>query len=316
MQYFKHIQMRSFVKFLAGIFLAGTISGSVYSQQIADTAWHPEIVKPEYAKSGGPVVFIDGGHFNFHTKDGRYQPFAMLLERDGYVVKASTGEFKKPKLAGVRILVIANALNKLNEQNWFLPTPSAFTKTEIETITNWVNEGGSLFLIADHMPFAGAAAELAAVFGFEFSNGFALDTTVQGPSVFKTGDSTLIESLITRGKGNTEGIHQIVTFTGQAFRYPPDAIPVLVFDKRYLNFLPDTAWRFDQHTRKFSIAGWSQGAYKKFGKGRVAAFGEAAMFTAQLAGPAKTRVGMNADNAKENYRLLLNIIHWLDAKTD
>ena len=44
-------------------------------------------------------------------------------------------------------------------------------------------------------------------------------------------------------------------------------------------------------------------------------FGEAAMFSAQLAGPNKIRVGMNSDYAGENYKLLLNIIHWLDRKT-
>ena len=54
----------------------------------------------------------------------------------------------------------------------------------------------------------------------------------------------------------------------------------------------------------------------KFGKGRVVAFGEAAMFSAQLAGSEKRKMGMNNPIAAENYRLLLNIIHWLDGKID
>jgi len=40
------------------------------------------------------------------------------------------------------------------------------------------------------------------------------------------------------------------------------------------------------------------------------------MFTAQLAGPQRSRAGMNSDFAEENYKLLLNIIHWLDRKYD
>jgi hypothetical protein len=76
----------------------------------------------------------------------------------------------------------------------------------------------------------------------------------------------------------------------------------------------DTAWVFNSRTRYTSIDGWSQGAYMKYGKGRLVMFGEAAMFTAQLAGPSKTRVGMNSDYAEENYKLLLNIIHWLDGR--
>ena len=45
---------------------------------------------------------------------------------------------------------------------------------EIKAVKKWVNDGGSLFLIADHMPCAGAAKDLAAEFGFEFTNGFVL----------------------------------------------------------------------------------------------------------------------------------------------
>jgi hypothetical protein len=44
------------------------------------------------------------------------------------------------------------------------------------------------------------------------------------------------------------------------------------------------------------------------------AFGEAAMFSAQIAGPNRIRFGMSMEDASENYQLLLNIIHWLDVK--
>ena len=49
----------------------------------------------------------------------------------------------------------------------------------------------------------------------------------------------------------------------------------------------------------------------KVGKGRVAVFGEAGMFTAQLAGPKQRPMGMNAPEAKQNHQLLLNVMHWL-----
>jgi hypothetical protein len=81
-------------------------------------------------------------------------------------------------------------------------------------------------------------------------------------------------------------------------------------------FLPDTAWVIKKDTPKFDVKGWSQGAYKKYGKGKVVAFGEAAMFSAQLAGPGKIKMGMNNEAAPENYQLLLNIIHWLDGKLE
>ncbi len=49
-----------------------------------------------------------------------------------------------------------------------------------------------------------------------------------------------------------------------------------------------------------------------YGNGRLVVFGEAAMFTTQLVGKKKRKVGMNNKIASENYQLLLNIIHWLD----
>ena len=284
------------------------------AQQVADTAYGPDIHEPAYEPGEGPVVFMDEGHHNFHTRDGRYKAFSNLVERDGYVVQGYTGDFERSKLDGGRILVISNALHEKNVRNWTLPNPSAFKDSEIETLRKWVSEGGSLFLIADHMPMAGAARDLAAAFEFEFTNGFVFDTTSQGPALFRTQDGTLIESAITKGRNDLERVGQIVTFTGQAFKFPEDAIPVLVFDSRYVNFLPDTAWVFRESTQRFNAAGWSQGAYMPYGRGRLVIFGEAAMFSAQLAGPNKVKAGMNNEIARENYQLLLNIIHWLDGK--
>ncbi len=296
---------------LIGLILLGLFSG-MYAQQVADTAYKPVIHDPAYMSGAGPLVFIDEGHHNFHTKEGRYKAFSNLVERDGYLVKAYKGEFVKTKLSEGKVLVISNALNEKNVQDWTLPNPSAFTDAEIEHVRQWVFDGGSLFLIADHMPFAGAARDLAASFEFEFSNGFVFDTVSRGPAFFRTVDGTLTESRITMGRNDHERVRQIVTFTGQAFKIPADATPVLEFDDKYLNYLPDTAWVFNEKTEKFNAGGWSQGAYMQFGKGRIVVFGEAAMFSAQLAGPNKIRAGMNDDKAKENYQLLLNIIHWLD----
>lgn len=286
------------------------------AQQIPDITYNPEIQNPEYKLGEGPVVFIDEGHYNFHTKEGRYKAFSNLLERDGYVVKPYKGLFENKNLEKGKILVISNALNKINEKNWYVPTPTAFTENEIEVIEDWVKNGGSLFLIADHMPMAGAAKDLASVFGFEFTNGFVFDTISKTPAIFSLQEKTLFESTITKGRNSTEKVKQIATFTGQAFKIPNDATPILIFDKNYVNMLPDTAWIFNKKTPQYSVEGWYQGACKKFGKGRIVAFGEAAMFSAQLAGPNKIKAGMNNEIAPENYKLLLNIIHWLDGKLD
>ena len=288
----------------------------LYSQQIADTTYNPIIQNPAYETGKGSVVFIDEGHHNFHTKNGRYKAFSNLLERDGYIVKEYKDIFEKNELGKGKILVISNALNEINVEDWYVPNPSAFSKAEIRIVKKWVQKGGSLFLIADHMPMAGAAKDLAAEFKFEFTNGFVFDTVSRGPAFFNPKEKTLFVSSITKGRDTNETVEQIVSFTGQGFQIPDDATPILIFNENCVNFLPDTAWVFEEKTPKLNAKGWSQGAYKKYRKGRIVVFGEAAMFTAQLAGPNKIKMGMNNEIAPENFQLLLNIIHWLDGKLE
>jgi len=45
--------------------------------------------------------------------------------------------------------------------------------------------------------------------------------------------------------------------------------------------------------------------------GSRVAIDEAAMFSAQLAGPQQIPIGMNSPDATRNYQLLLNVMHWL-----
>jgi hypothetical protein len=59
------------------------------------------------------------------------------------------------------------------------------------------------------------------------------------------------------------------------------------------------------------VAGWYQEAVLRRGEGRVAVFGEAAMFTSQRSGPEARPVGMSAPVAGQNERFLLNLVHWL-----
>jgi hypothetical protein len=102
-----------------------------------------------------------------------------------------------------------------------------------------------------------------------------------------------------------------VTFTGSAFQVDGSAQSLLVLDSSQVLLIPETAWQFKPETPRLSAVGWLQGATLKFGKGRVAVFGEAAMFSAQLAGPNRQPVGMNSPQAPQNYRFLLNVMHWL-----
>ena len=288
----------------------GFISSLFFAQQVPDLNFNPEIVSPAYAKEKGTVVYIDEAHYNFHTRSGRYAPFAKLLEKDGYVTKSFSQKFTVKSLKDIKILVIANALNEINVEKWDLPNPSAFTDDEVNAVEQWVANGGSLFLIADHMPFPAAAERLAAKFGFRFHNAFNID--IVNPAYFWRSNGSIVENVITNGRNTAETVHQIPKTEGQGFDIPADATSILKFHGTSFLLYPKKDWYFDSDTPMVSAEGMSQGAYKKHGKGRVIVFGEASLFTAQIGQPGNRKMGMNNVTAKDNYKLLLNCIHWLD----
>jgi hypothetical protein len=283
----------------------------VSAQQVPDLKYNPPLPRPAYEAGKGPRVAIDEAHHNYHTSDGRYKPFAELLRRDGYRVDGLRQPFSAESLKGSQILVIANALHGRNANDWSPPNPSAFTHDEIDALHTWVEKGGCLFLIADHMPFPAAAGELAKAFGVEFSKGYArAGHWKQGPDTF-TYETGLKESAITRGRADDEKVTKVTTFTGSAFKLPKGATGVLVFGAKSESVERKDVGKARPETRKVPIEGWCQGAVLKVGKGRVAVFGEAAMFSAQLAGPKQEPMGMNAPEAGQNHQLLLNVLHWL-----
>ena len=302
--------MRKRILLTVIVLLAAT--GLVAAQQAPDLKYQPPLPRPAYEAGKGPRVAIDEAHHNFHTADGRYKPFAELLGRDGYRVEGLGKPLSADSLRAMDVLVIANPLHERNIKDWSLPTPSAFAQDEIAALRTWVEMGGALLLIADHMPFPGAASDLAKAFGVEFSNGYARaghwrrgkrDTFEHG-----TG---LKESAVTRGQADDEKVTKVVSFGGSAFKPPKDATPILVFGANSVSLETKKAPGITPDAPKVPIEGWCQGALMTVGKGRVAVFGEAAMFSAQLAGPKQAPMGMNTPEAKQNHQLLLNVMHWL-----
>jgi len=305
--------MKKYILCLTICFLiTGSYIQFVNAQQIADTAFNPIIENPAYETNQGAVIFIDEAHNNFHTMSGCYQAFAKLLQTDGYQLKPFKDKFTKAKLEKGEILVISNALHERNVEDWSLPTQSAFTEAEIKAVNQWIKDGGSLFLIADHMPLPGAAADLAASFGFKFYNGFALDITKRGGiDMFYRSKGTLKENVITNGRNKTERIDSVGTFTGQGFEIPKEAEAILVFNSKFKMLMPEVAWQFTDKTPRIPIQGFSQIAYMKFGKGRIVVSGEAALFTSQQVGGGRS-IGLGSPEVPQNQQLLLNIIHLLD----
>jgi hypothetical protein len=310
--------MRRFFEITSAVIACGL---TVAAQQVPDRAFLPNIENAAYDVGKGPVVCLDEAHANFHTLEDRFWPFGELLRRDGYTVRANRLKFDASTLAACSILVISNAQPSDAAWNTYpYPTPAAFTPAEVETAHQWVLGGGRLLLIADHMPLAGAAANLAAAFGVTFLDGFAVegfavdaerDTAFAKPTIFRTADETLRPHAIIRGRNAKETVASVRTFTGQAFQAPATAEPLLVLPPTFIALMPRTAWQFGPDTRRVPVGGWLQGAVMRVQSGRAAFFGEAAMFSAQVAGADRRPMGMNAPGAEQNFQFVLNVVHWL-----
>jgi hypothetical protein len=291
--------------------LALMIPVALAAQQVSDTSFRPPIANPSFAPGRGPLVLLDEAHTNFHTVEGRYKPFVMLLARDGFDVRPNRAPFSAEALAQAKVLVIANALHQQNAREWDLPNPSAFTDAEIAAVREWVRGGGSLLLIADHMPMAGAAEKLAFEFGAIYANGFAADSTLNtGAMRFRRSEKFLGSHAVTDGRNAGERIDSLTTFTGSAFRLIGPGTPIITLGKSTL-LMPVKDWVFGDTVPRMRADGMLQGAAIEFGRGRVVLLGEAAMLSAQLAGPQRNRMGMNHPVAAQNYQFALNVVRWL-----
>ncbi len=278
-----------------------------YAQQQADTTFTTEISNPLFSENG-PVIAIDTLHNNFHTRKSGFAPFAKLVKQDGFKV---IDFHNYDQLEQIDILVIANPIHPNNVGNWVKPILAAFNEKEIKEIKSWVESGGALFLIADHMPFAGAASTLAAEFGFDFCNGFAnLSEKTGNRDVFSLQNGRLNLSGLTQEE---TGISKVYTFTGSAFTYPPAAISLLNFKASDVCLQPERAWVFNDSTPSASLKDMSQGAVLNYGKGKIAVFGEAAMFTAQtITQNGNTfKIGFNSPFADENVSFVREVLKWL-----
>lgn len=279
-----------------GVIATGAVATAVAAQQ------------PTFSFGEGPTICIDEAHFNMHTASGTYSTVAGLWRTDGYVIEASTRAFTSNSMQECSVLVIANALHERNRlqgdaTDWSLPNPSAFTPSEIVAVRDWVRVGGALLLIADHMPFPGAAADLATAFDVQFNNGFARETNPDsGDLVFSRAAGLLPAHPIADGRSAAEWIDSVTTYAGQAFQVDGRFAPLLVIPEGTVSLMPEVAWEFTDDTPRIPVGGWLQGAAAQFGDGRLVVFGEAAQF----------RPGDDGESLPgQNGQFAINVIRWL-----
>jgi hypothetical protein len=300
--------MRIILRIAVGLLLAfGALAGFAwwydYIGQRSDPGFAITVSSPAYPATGvlHPAVLIDEAHRNFHTASGRYQPFAGLLRSDGYVVSGNQQIFTPQALRNASVLVIADAMGPEDHE-----TRPAFTPEEELVVEEWVNNGGSLFLISDHSPFGSAVARLAQKFGVTMYWRFARDDRFHDGwdnerLDFSRSNGLLADNEITNGRSASERISRVVTFTGQSLTGPADTIPLLR--------LSDGAYDWESRKVRFPAKGHLQALALSHGKGRLVVSGEAALFSAQV-DPLGIKFGMNR-KGNDDRQFLLNILHWL-----
>ncbi len=281
------------------------------AQTVADPDFRYKVSNPRYEQGKGPIVLYDEGHYNAFGLKGQYAGFARVLEADGYRTAVHTGPITPQALSHADIFVTVNAL--YDPMNWDLPASNVFTEQEVEWLHDWVyRDGGSLFIISDHMPSAGAFSSLAARFGFNLINGFAERKDGQA-DIFSRERGNLTANPVTDASGFE--IDSIRAWGVAGFIPPAEAIVLTTLGKDYELFLPSRVVEMS-HPRsskipKISRMGLANGAILPYGRGRICVFADAAVFAALLQGVKSNQRGMNHPDASQNAPFLLNIIRWL-----
>lgn len=277
------------------------------AQQVADPNFDAKVAQPAYPQKG-PKVLFDEAHHNFHTASGRYKPFADLISNDGYRITPNKEKFSAQVLKGFDILVISNALGAPLMAQPEASNP-AFSDAECDAVRDWVKDGGALLLIADHAPMGSANQILGDRFGVNMSKMYTADeqnyekeSGNRGFIVYTRESGRLADHPITRGRNDAERVNKIIAFTGQSLKGPPDSFAFMKLADSAVDTMPNTT--------PISAAGRAQGLVMKSGHGRVVVLGEAAMLSAQLAGPNRMPFGMNRPGI-DNRQLALNLMHWL-----
>jgi uncharacterized membrane protein len=282
------------------------------AQQRANPDFDPTVSNPAYAPGEGPRILFDDAHDNFHTSDGRYEPFVRLMTADGFRLASNRAPFSAESLAGHDILVISSARGApLGEPGQADP---AFTAEEADVVRDWVRDGGALLLITDHPPAATPPRPLAERFGITLVDATPRDTVHfwehPGQLVFSRPHGTLRDHAITRGRDPGERVQRVITFAGNSIIPPPEASVLLRLAATAVEGYNRDPAGDTMVNVVVPATGAAQGIALTHGRGRVVALGEAAAWSSQVFGDGHEVTGMDAPGF-DNRQFILNVMRWL-----
>jgi hypothetical protein len=293
----------------AGLFATG--QALAQRAQEPDRGWTYANTAPAWPQGQGPLIAFSRQQSVFIANE-LHAPLAMLARGDGF----RTADVESIDPGEAQLLVLINPYM----QNWrdfpAMDPPSAFSDAEIETVRKWVEAGGSLLILADHAPLGGGASKLAVAFGFSFLNGHvAEDRSAEAGYAhvmleFRPGKGLAANHPITDGATGRQPIRKFQAFGGQAFIPAANATTLLAIPQGWSAYLTYDMRRELRSAPKIDASGMAQGAAMEYGKGRIAVFGEAGGFSAQLI-RGEEPVGFNTALGSENPEFVLAVLRWL-----
>lgn len=278
-----------------------------------DTDFNFDIEKPTYEKDEGPKILLDGAHHNFFIQWDFIKPFSDLANADGYQTIVDSLKFTPEYLKRFDIVMIITALPFHFTTKNEVTDESTFSKDEINSLYDWVNNGGSLLVFSEHAPFDQAINPLLNRFGIESSVGTTIDSLNYNKEIGRKGwiefnkDNGLLNNghPIIKGRTSTNQINRLLTFGGSGLN-----------GKNYTNLLrlSESSENVVHSTGVGPIGkGDSQALAGNVGKGKVVALGDSNGFTAMVFDQrdgTKQKAGMNLENYDWK-QFVLNTLYWL-----
>ena len=284
------------------------ISICAQAQITNDPSFDSKVTAPAYKNNSGPKVLIEGGHHNVIVQWGLIKPLNDLIHADGYNPKIDSLPITKKYLSDYKIVVMNPSLPFDFGTKKEVGNLVTFSKEEIENIYNYVNNGGSLFVLIDCSPTDIAMSPLLNKFGIKTSFGTLEDSVHQDKEFGKvvvqyTKENGLLKlnHPILKGTNENEIIKSLVLYTGSAIKSDQLTTILPISNDAKIN---------NNGVATSLEKGYAQGLAGKVGKGKIVVLSDSEAFVAMLFGKNKAKIGMQV-KAYDNKQFALNILHWL-----
>lgn len=312
------------MRLLLRLLLAGVVGLTVlawwrWPALDADAAYTPDLARPLW-RNGGPPVLVDSAHWNSATGTHGLTAFTALLRADGYRVLRDGNAARAEMLADARISVVADPMGVPGVGRRIatavgLPPLTVFDDDaligqEVETLLQWIDNGGALLLAVDETPFARGSRTLAARLGVGLRGRLVVDAGHSEPRtpwrlVFSRENGLIGRHPIVDGTADLPPVNRVVTFGGQALEAGDGATPLLVLGDSAIDLAragapPETGE---------PVRGLAQAVALERGRGRVVVLGDTTVLTAVTASDGRT-LGL-AWPESDNARFVRAVMRWL-----